>query len=135
MSGLPIDPPDVLIVDDMPSTRAMLKDMLHEIGYRDIVEAGSGNEALEKLKRHGAKLILCDNRMKGMSGLELLDRLRNHPYLVGIPCIIVSSDGDVPIVDAALDLGAADFIVKPISFKLLQRKIADVVRRQSEQER
>jgi two-component system chemotaxis response regulator CheY len=131
MSGLPVEPPDVMIVDDMPSTREMLKDMLHELGYRDIVEAGSGQEALEKLKNHGAKLILCDNRMKGMSGLELLGRLRNHPYLVSIPCIIVSSDGDVPIVEAALELGAADYIVKPISFKLLQRKIADVVRRQA----
>jgi two-component system chemotaxis response regulator CheY len=129
MLDIPGDEPQVLIVDDMSSTRAILRDMLQELGFTQIVEAGDGREALEKLKRHGAKLIVCDQMMKDMSGLDLLHKIRNHPYLVDIPCIMVSAVGDISVIEAAMELGASDYIVKPISFQLLRRKISDVLRR------
>jgi two-component system chemotaxis response regulator CheY len=123
--------PQVMIVDDMSGTRATLRDMLAEMGFKDIVEAASGKEALDKLKKHRAQLIICDNLMDGMCGLDLLYQLRNHAYLVDIPFIVVSSCGDIPMIDAALDLGADDYIVKPISFKLFRRKISDVLHRRA----
>jgi response regulator RpfG family c-di-GMP phosphodiesterase len=67
-----------------------------------------------------------------MCGLDLLDQIRNHPYLVDIPFIIVSGCGEVPVIDAALDLGADDYLLKPLSFKLFKRKIFDVLLRRSE---
>lgn len=123
--------PQVMIVDDVSATRAILKDMLKEMGFKDIVEAKSGEIALAKLKEHRAQLIICDNMMDGMSGLDLLHQLRNYAYLVDIPFVVVSSNGEVPMVDAALDLGADDYILKPISFKLFKRKIEDVLRRRA----
>lgn len=123
--------PQVMIVDDVSATRAILKDMLTEMGFKDIVEAKSGEEALDKLKQHRAQLIICDNMMDGMSGLDLLYQLRNYAYLVDIPFIVISSNGEVPVVDTALDLGANDYILKPISFKLFKRKVADVLRRRA----
>ncbi len=125
------DEPHVLVVDDIAATRAILRDMLIEMGFKDIVEARDGKDALEKLKRHRAHLIICDNFMNEMSGLDLLYQLRNHAYLVDIPFIVVSSCGDVPMVDAALDLGADDYIMKPVSFKLFRRKIFDVLHRRA----
>jgi response regulator of citrate/malate metabolism len=67
--------------------------------------------------------------MKDMSGLDLLNQIRNHPYLVDVPFIVVSAVGDVPVIETALELGASDYIVKPLSYQLLRRKITDVLRR------
>jgi len=123
--------PQVMVVDDIAATRAILRDMLLEMGFDDIVEAADGGEALAKLKEHRAQLIICDNLMDGMGGLDLLYQLRNHPYLVDIPFIVVSSCGDVPMIDTALDLGADEYIIKPVSFKLFRRKIYDVLYRRA----
>jgi two-component system chemotaxis response regulator CheY len=121
--------PQVMVVDDIPGTCDIIRDMLTEMGFTRIVEASDGREALEKLKDQGAQLIICDYMMNDISGLDLLNQLRNHPYLVDIPFIVASAVGDVPVIETALDLGAADYIVKPISFQLLRRKISDVLRR------
>lgn len=129
MFELPPEEPQVLVVDDLPATRATLKDMLQEMGFSRIEEAASGREALEKLKEHSAQLIVCDYMMNDMSGLDLLSQLRNHAYLVDIPFIMISSNTDSPVVETALTLGAADYVVKPISFQLLKLKITDVLRR------
>lgn len=123
--------PQVMIVDDISGTRVILRDMLKEMGFKDIVEANSGEDALAKLKKHRAQLIICDNMMGGMSGLDLLYQLSNYAYLVDIPFIVISSNGEVPVIDTALDLGADDYILKPISFKLFKRKIFDVLRRRA----
>ncbi len=129
MFDLLADEPQVLIVDDIPGTRDIMRDMLVEMGFSKIIEASDGREAYDKLKAQGAQLIICDYMMKDMSGLDLLSQLRNEPYLVDIPFIVVSAVGDVPVIETALDLGAADYIVKPLSFQLLRRKISDVLRR------
>jgi two-component system chemotaxis response regulator CheY len=129
MFELPPEEPQVLIVDDLPATRATLKDMLQEMGFSRIEEAASGREALDKLKEHSAQLIVCDYMMNDMSGLDLLSQLRNYAYLVDIPFIMISSNTDSPVVETALTLGAADYVVKPISFQLLKLKITDVLRR------
>lgn len=119
----------VLVVDDIPGTREIVKDMLNEMGFTKIDQASDGKEALDHLKRKKAQLIICDYMMKDMSGLDLLHSMRNDPKLSGIPFIMVSAVGDVPVIETALDLGASDYIVKPISFALLRRKITDVLRR------
>ena len=121
--------PQVLVIDDIPGTREILRDMLEDIGFTAIVEASDGREALDMLQKQRAQLIICDYMMKDMSGIDLLNQIRNHPYLVDIPFIMVSAVGEVPVIETALNLGAADYIVKPISFQLLRRKITDVLRR------
>jgi two-component system chemotaxis response regulator CheY len=126
-----LDEPQVLIVDDVPATRAMLRDMLLEMGFNDIIEAGDGKDALETLKNHRAQLIICDNAMVQMSGLDLLYQLRNHPYLVDIPFIVISSNDERDFIDAAFELGADDYLVKPINFKFFKRKVVDVLRRRT----
>jgi CheY-like chemotaxis protein len=129
MFELPPEEPQALVVDDVPATRAALKDMLYEIGFKRVMEASGGREALEKLKSEGADLIVCDYMMEDMSGLDLLNQLRNHAYLVDIPFIVVSSNGDAPVIETAIDLGAAEYLVKPVSFQLLKKKITDVLMR------
>ncbi len=129
MLELQLDSPCVMVIDDVPETRMLLRDMLEEMGFLSVIEASNGRDALEKLKSKPAHLILCDHVMEEMSGLDLLSQLRNHPYLVDIPFIVISAVGDVPVIETALDLGADDYLMKPISFQLLRRKVSDVLRR------
>ena len=129
MLELQLDSPCVMVIDDVPETRMLLRDMLDEMGFLSVIEASNGRDALEKLKSKPAHLILCDHVMEEMSGLDLLSQLRNHPYLVDIPFIVVSAVGDVPVIETALDLGADDYLMKPVSFQLLRRKVSDVFRR------
>jgi two-component system chemotaxis response regulator CheY len=121
----------VLVVDDMPSTRALLGDMLRELGFDNIAMARNGREALERLREEGIDLIISDQMMDGMTGTQLLGNLRGNPDFSDIPFIMVSAVRDAPSIDSALDLGVDDYLAKPISMGLLGRKIDDVFRRRS----
>ncbi len=121
----------VLIVDDMASTRGLIKDMLRELGFTNVSMARNGREALQKVQDENADLVISDQLMDDMTGTELLEALRNDPKLADIPFIMVSAVRDAPAIDSALDLGVDDYIAKPISMGLLQRKISDVFRRRS----
>jgi two-component system chemotaxis response regulator CheY len=76
-------------------------------------------------------LIVSDQIMDGMTGTEFLEKLRKIPGLAEIPFIMVTAVRDAPIIDMALTLGVDDYLVKPVSLALLQRKIEDVFRRRS----
>jgi two-component system chemotaxis response regulator CheY len=121
----------VLIVDDMASTRGLIKDMLRELGFTNVSMARNGREALQKVQEENADLVISDQLMDDMTGTELLEALRKDPKLADIPFIMVSAVRDAPAIDSALDLGVDDYIAKPISMGLLQRKISDVFRRRS----
>jgi len=123
------DKPSVMVIDDVPEARALISDMLRDMGFDSVQEAGDGAEALEKLKQERAHLILCDHRMAGMSGLDLLSQLRNHPYLVDIPFIVVSAVSEAPVIETARDLGADEYLIKPIGFSKLRDTVAEVIRR------
>jgi two-component system chemotaxis response regulator CheY len=121
----------VLVVDDMPSTRVLLKDMLQELGFDNVAEARNGAEALTSLRQEAPDLIISDQVMDGMTGTELLGALRSDPEFSDIPFIMVSAVRDAPSIDSALNLGVDDYLAKPISMGLLGRKIDDVFRRRS----
>jgi len=122
----------VLVVDDLPSTRLLISDMLREMGFTDIMEAASGDEAVELLSRNRPSLIVCDCVMRGMSGLEVIKEVRRNPETRRVPAIMLSNNRDVPFIDAAIRAGADDYIVKPISFHILKRRILDVLGRTPE---
>jgi two-component system chemotaxis response regulator CheY len=119
----------VLVVDDLSSTRTLLRDMLISLGFENVSTARNGCDALQKVHEQEVDLILSDQIMDGMTGTELLERLRQIPELAEIPFIMVSSIRDAPVIDTALTLGVDDYLVKPVSMGLLQRKIEDVFRR------
>lgn len=119
----------VLVVDDLSSTRALLRDMLIGLGFENVSTARSGCDALQKMHEQEVDLILSDQIMDGMSGTEFLERLRQIPELAEVPFIMVSSVRDAPVIDTALTLGVDDYLVKPVSMGLLQQKIEDVFRR------
>ena len=126
-----IESSPVLIIDDILGTRMIITDMLKEMGFTNFLEAENGKEALEKLKKTRAGIIISDNIMKDMTGLQLLDVIRNYPYLADIPFLMMSAQSDIDVFDASLKLGAVDYIVKPIGFEVLKNKIFRILKMQN----
>ncbi len=119
----------VIVVDDLMSTRLLVVDMLKEMGFSSILEAADGPEALLKAHQGKPSLIVCDYVMKGMSGVDLVRELRKDPVFKDLKVIMLSNNRDVPLIDTAIDAGADDYIVKPVSFHILKRRIEDVLTR------
>jgi CheY-like chemotaxis protein len=117
----------VLVIDDLDSARAVLVDMLAELGFSDCLEARNGREALEIIQNTPTQLILCDFIMDGMTGVELLEQIKTQQIEQSAPVIFVSSLGDVSSVTTALELGADDYLVKPVSMRKLRRKIEQML--------
>lgn len=120
--------PQVMIIDDMLASRAVVRDMLEEMGITRIAEANDGTEALAQLQRHRAQLIICDLMMDEMHGASLLSLIKKHALLNKIPFIMMSSCSDEPIIQAALKMGAKDFIVKPLAFTSFRERVLRVLR-------
>ncbi len=102
----------IVIADDDPTMRSALGEALSSSGYDAIVFA-NGTEAEIYLKQWGADLVVSDVRMPGLSGLELLKRFPNLPF------IMISGFATVPEAVEAMKIGAYDFVVKPFSYREL----------------
>jgi DNA-binding NtrC family response regulator len=111
----------ILIVDDEQNVCDFLEEFLQYKGYAPL-KASSGNEALQSLSNKEADLVLLDILMPGMSGLEVLENVRKlYPDL---PVIILTGVKDKRVVDDTFNMGAADFIPKPIDLDVLEQSIS-----------
>ena len=111
----------ILVVDDDPDIREVLKDRLESFGYRVLV-ASSGKECLEVLDKQSPELVLLDIGMPGMNGIEVVRRLKQDEKYKGIPVILLTAKGSQEDKVEGLDAGADDYVVKPFdSFELLAR--------------
>jgi DNA-binding NtrC family response regulator len=100
----------LLVVDDEPTQREMLQSILERAGYI-VSTAENGEDALEQLKAASYDLVLTDQKMPGIDGLELLSRTRSsHPHL---PVVLMTAYGSVSSAVAAMKEGAADYLTKP----------------------
>ena len=101
----------VILAEDSTAQRGIIKQMLSQLGYGDVVEAVDGVEAWEHLCSEPFELLLTDWNMPRMSGLELLEKIRQlDPEL---PIIVMTAWGTVGLAVAAMQAGASDFIEKP----------------------
>ncbi|MCJ7995481.1 sigma-54-dependent Fis family transcriptional regulator [Rhizobium cremeum] len=110
MNAAPVLPALVLLVEDDHTLRQSMAQWL-ELNDLRVIEASNAKEALKMLSAEKPDVVLSDVRMRGMSGLELLDAIKaSHPTL---PVIILSGHGDVPMAVAAMQGGAFTFLTKP----------------------
>jgi two-component system alkaline phosphatase synthesis response regulator PhoP len=120
----------ILVVDDEADILEMLKYNLEKEGYA-VLTARTGKAALEEAKR-GPSLVLLDVMMPEMDGWEVCKRLKRDPKTASIPVLFLTAKGSEVDEVVGLELGADDYIVKPISVrKLLARVKAALRRRES----
>jgi two-component system, OmpR family, KDP operon response regulator KdpE len=117
----------VLIVDDEPQIRRVLRTTLTSHGY-SVVEARTGDEALEVIRGEHVDLILLDLNMPGRSGLEICREIRGSSDIPIIMLTVRNSERDKV---QALDAGADDYVVKPFGSEELTARIRAALRRSS----
>ena len=118
--------PTILIVDDEPPIRKLLRMGLTSQGYQ-VLEAANGKSALEQLRQKPA-LVVLDLGLPDIDGLELLRRIRHRHS--DLPVIVLSSRGDEAGKVAALDLGADDYVTKPFGMDELFARMRTAMRHQ-----
>jgi two-component system KDP operon response regulator KdpE len=123
MSAAPLR---ILVVDDEPPIRKLLRMGLNTQGY-EVTEAPNGKTALEMLGQN-PDLIILDLGLPDIQGLELLRKIRERNE--GVPVVVLSSRGDEAGKVQALDLGADDFVTKPFSMDELLARMRAALRHQ-----
>ncbi len=101
----------ILVVEDTRLLRKIYSEKLTQEGY-DVVSAGDGLEALEVLRSQPVDLVLLDLIMPKMSGLEVLESMKNDPRISQVPVLILSNLGQQSDIERGLELGAVDYLIK-----------------------
>lgn len=122
----------VLIADPFPQLREIMRDiLLRGIGVEEVIEAKNGEEALSMLRDLACDVAIIDCAMAPMGGIEVTKRIRKgvdgiDPYL---PVILVSGRADIAEIVTARDVGANEYLAKPLSAKILDLRLNAVVKR------
>ena len=119
----------VLIVDDCDPMRLLMRSVLRAMGVRRFAEAQDGTDALKKFETFDPDIVFIDHHMGPMDGVDLTRRIRGgeegvDPY---IPIIMVTGYSDLHRILEARDVGVSEYLVKPISAKLLYLRICAVI--------
>jgi diguanylate cyclase (GGDEF)-like protein len=125
-SRRPLARPRILVVDDDPDLREMMRLVL-EPGY-EVLCAEDGEASLEVARAEQPDLIVMDQFMPRLDGLGALERLRADPATEDIPVILVSARADEAVRVRGLDLGAVDFLAKPFSEQELRARLDRTLR-------
>jgi len=119
--------PKVLVCDDDSSVRMLTRQCL-EADDMDVVEAGSGAEAIEQFMAERPDLLFLDVEMPGMDGLEVCRRIRDLPQGGAIPIMIVTGSDDRETIDEGFQAGATQYKTKPVNWSLLSRDVQYMLR-------
>ncbi|OPY85213.1 MAG: Chemotaxis protein CheY [Smithella sp. PtaU1.Bin162] len=117
----------ILVVDDFATMRKVVRNLLKQVGYDDIVEAEDGVMALKALKSQKIDVVVSDWNMPNMSGLELLKAVRADADLAKTPFLMVTAEALQDNVVAAVKAGVNNYIVKPFTAEVLNEKIKKIM--------
>jgi len=117
--------PVVVLADDDPSIRLMVRHVLESEDF-DIVEASDGLEAIKAVEKHHPALILLDAVMPGIDGFTTCQQIKEKGY-TDIPVMMITGLDDDASVERAYEVGAIDFITKPIKWAVLKHRVKSVV--------
>ena len=116
----------ILIVDDFKTMLRIIDSQLRQLGFKNIDEAISGTEALEKLKANKYDLVLSDWNMEPMTGFALLKAVRANPETQKLPFVLITAESNDNII-AAKQAGVNNYIVKPFNGNTLKEKLVAVL--------
>jgi len=118
---------NILVVDDFINMRKLIKNLLRQGGYGNVVEADDGASALRTIKSQKVDFIISDWNMPNMTGLELLKAVRADAGISATPFLMVTAEAIQENVVAAFKAGVSNYIVKPFTAAVLSEKIAKIM--------
>lgn len=123
-----------VVIDDMVASRALMVELLRKLNIVNVREADSGERGLNLIReliKNGDKpsMVFLDWHMPGMSGMEVLKKLKADSVTREVPVIMVSAEEQSASILEAIEEGAANYIVKPITEQLLAEKLSRLIQK------
>jgi two-component system, chemotaxis family, chemotaxis protein CheY len=118
---------NILIVEDLLTTRLFLRRTLKKLGYTNVVLSEDGEAALKELERKAYDLIISDWHMPNMDGLDFFKALSKNRKWSDIPFLLITAEKERDKVIEAVQAGIKEYLVKPVQPEKLSNKIKEVV--------
>jgi class 3 adenylate cyclase/CheY-like chemotaxis protein len=119
-------PPLILIVDDEETQQLFMRRVMEKEGYQ-VIEASQGQACLELCQQHSPDIILLDAMMPVMDGFECCLQLKSNPATQQIPVLMITALDDKKSVNRAFDVGATDYVTKPIHWAVLIQRVRRLI--------
>jgi len=116
----------VLVVDDFSTMRRILKNILRQLGFNNIIEADDGSTAVGILEREKVDFIISDWNMPEMTGIELLRHVRSTEEIKDTPFLMVTAEAQQENIIEAVKAKVSNYIVKPFTADTLNEKIEKI---------
>lgn len=116
----------ILVVDDFPTMRRIIRNLLKELEFVNVDEAEDGAVGLEKLRAGNYGLVVSDWNMPNMDGLAMLQAIRADPSMAKLPVLMVTAEAKKENIIAAAQSGANGYVVKPFTAVTLEEKITKI---------
>jgi two-component system chemotaxis response regulator CheY len=117
----------ILVVDDFPTMRRIVKTLLRQNGYQHFIEAEDGEQAYGILQKEpGIEFIVSDWNMPNMTGLEFLKTVRADAKFKHLPFLMVTAEAEKENIIEAVKSGVSNYVVKPFTGQTLQEKMAKI---------
>ncbi|TGG95958.1 chemotaxis protein CheY [Natronospirillum operosum] len=119
----------ILVVDDFSTMRRIVKNLLRDLGFTNTHEADDGTTAWPMLQTGDYDFLVTDWNMPGMSGIELLQKVRSDDRLKTLPVLMVTAEAKRDQIVAAAQAGVNGYVVKPFTAAALKEKIEKIFER------
>ncbi|HEY6611672.1 MAG TPA: chemotaxis response regulator CheY [Pseudomonas sp.] len=113
----------MLVVDDFPTMRRIVRSLLKELGFTNVEEAEDGQDALNKLRSGKFEFVVSDWNMPNLDGLDMLKQIRADDNLKHLPVLMVTAEAKKENIIAAAQAGANGYVVKPFTAAILEEKL------------
>ncbi|MBU9854088.1 chemotaxis response regulator CheY [Rahnella bonaserana] len=112
-----------LVIDDFATMRRIVRNLLQDLGFKNVEEAEDGQDALTKLRASTFDFVISDWNMPNLDGLQLLSEMRKDDVLKAIPVLMVTAEAKKENIIAAAQAGANGYVVKPFTAATLEEKL------------
>ena len=119
----------ILIVDDFSTMRRIVKNLLRDLGFTNTQEADDGLTALPMLQNGDFDFLVTDWNMPGMTGIDLLKKVREDERLRTLPVLMVTAEAKREQIVTAAQAGVNGYVVKPFTAAVVKEKIAKIFER------
>jgi len=117
----------ILVVDDFPTMRRIVRNLLKELGYGNVDEAEDGQAGLARLRSGSFDFVISDWNMPNLDGLDMLKQIRADAALSHLPVLMVTAESKKENIIAAAQAGASGYVVKPFTAATLEEKLSKIL--------